>query len=146
MTKKATYEVLAAQYFVERQMSVAGIAKKLNISEKTIHTWKKDGNWEEKRTKFLKAQYSTNQTLYELLGLMATKAVDDYKAEGIIPDQKTLYFIMNMSDKLYKLKKFEEESVLEKIEEVNTSTSEQTEDKKAVSDEILQKVFTALVS
>lgn len=146
MTKKATYEVLAAQYFVERQMSVAGIAKKLNISEKTIHTWKKDGNWEEKRTKFLKAQYSTNQTLYELLGLMATKAVDDYKAEGIIPDQKTLYFIMNMSDKLYKLKKFEEETVLEKIEEVNTATSEQTEDKKAVSDEILQKVFTALVS
>lgn len=146
MTKKATYEVLAAQYFVERQMSVAGIAKKLNISEKTIHTWKKDGNWEEKRTKFLKAQYSTNQTLYELLGLMATKAVDDYKAEGIIPDQKTLYFIMNMSDKLYKLKKFEEETVLEKIEEVNTATSEQNEDKKAVSDEILQKVFTALVS
>lgn len=146
MTKKATYEVLAAQYFVERQMSVAGIAKKLNISEKTIHTWKKDGNWEEKRTKFLKAQYSTNQTLYELLGLMATKAVDDYKSEGTIPDQKTLYFIMNMSDKLYKLKKFEEESLLEKIEEVNTATSEQAEDKKAVSDEILQKVFTALVS
>lgn len=145
MTKKATYEVLAAQYFVERQMSVAEIAKRLNISEKTIHTWKKDGNWEEKRTKFLKAQYSTNQTLYELLGLMATKAVDDYKSEGIIPDQKTLYFIMNMSDKLYKLKKYEEESVLEKIEET-TATSQQSEDKKAVSDEILQKVFTALVS
>ncbi len=145
MTKKATYEVLAAQYFVERQMSVAEIAKRLNISEKTIHTWKKDGNWEEKRTKFLKAQYSTNQTLYELLGLMATKAVDDYKSEGIIPDQKTLYFIMNMSDKLYKLKKYEEESVLEKIEET-TASAEQTADKKAVSDEILQKVFTALVN
>lgn len=145
MTKKATYEVLAAQYFVERQMSVAEIAKRLNISEKTIHTWKKDGNWEEKRTKFLKAQYSTNQTLYELLGLMATKAVDDYKSEGIIPDQKTLYFIMNMSDKLYKLKKYEEESVLEKIEETTVS-AEQTADKKAVSDEILQKVFTALVN
>lgn len=144
MSKKATYEVLACQYYVERQMSIAEIAKRLNVSEKSLHTWKKDNNWEEKRTKFLKAQYSTHQTLYELVNLMATKAVDDYKTEGIVPDQKTLYFIMNMADKLYKLKKYEEQSVLEKIEETNT-TDISKEEKSDSTNEVLDKVFAALM-
>ena len=48
MTKKPEYEPIAAQYFVEMQMTVSQIAKRLDVSEKTIHNWKKAGGWEEK--------------------------------------------------------------------------------------------------
>ena len=105
MTKKPEYEPIAAQYFVEMQMTVSQIAKRLDVSEKTIHNWKKAGGWEEKRKRYLKSQYSTNQTLYELLGAISKKALDDFRNEGIIPDQKTCYFIMAMTDKIAKLKK-----------------------------------------
>lgn len=121
-------------------MSVAQIAKRLNISEKTLFTWKKENEWEAKRTKFLKAQYSTNQTLYELLHLVSNKAVEDFKTEGIIPDQKTLYFIMNMAGKLKDLKTFENLAVDEKVAEL----SEKTEKKENSNTDVLMKIFEAM--
>ena len=105
-------------------MSIAEIARRLNISEKTLHNWKKEGNWDAKRTQFLKSQYSTNQTLYELVHLIATKAVEDFKIDGTVPDQKTLYFISAMSDKLLKLKAYEQSQAEEKLEEINKNQAE----------------------
>lgn len=143
MTKKDEYEVIAAQYFIEMQMTAAQISKRLNLSEKTIHNWKKAGDWEQKRKRYLKSQYSTNQTLYELLHMVAKKALDDFKNEEIMPDQKTLYFIMAMTDKLHKLKAYENESAKEKIEEINS----QKEDKPEIKDnsELLDKFFKAVL-
>lgn len=143
MSKKATYEILASQYFIEMQMSIAQIAKRLNISEKTLHTWKKDGDWDKKRCRFLKSQYSTNQSLYELLNLVTKKALDDFKLEGIMPEQKTLYFIMNMSDKLSKLKQFESDIAQEKIEQVK-ETEEKSNDVNK-NDDALQKFFRQII-
>lgn len=142
MAIKESHKILAGQYFIEYQMSVAEIARRLNISEKTLHNWKKEGNWDSKRTQFLKSQYSTNQTLYELVHLIATKAVEDFKTDGTVPDQKTLYFISAMSDKLLKLKAYEQSQAAEKIEEINKN---QAENKPEINKEdVLDKVFKAL--
>ena len=142
-------KLLASQYYIENQMSVAQIAKRLTISEKTLFNWKKEGNWEEKRTRYLKTQYSTNQTLYELLHLVANKAVDDFKTEGTMPDQKTLYFIMNMAGKLKGLKSFENQTAEEKVQELNQLNNEQQEnkntDKEALKTEALQNMMKALL-
>lgn len=144
MAKRAEYEIIACQYFVECQMSIAAIAKRLNISEKTLHNWKKIGNWDKKRAYFLKSQYSCNQSLYELLNLVVKKALDDFKMQDIMPDQKTLYFIMNMSDKLNKLKQFEKEEAKEKIEEINQN-SEIDKDKTNNMDEMIKEFVKAVV-
>ena len=143
MAIKESHKILAGQYFIEYQMSVAEIARRLNISEKTLHNWKKEGNWGSKRTQFLKSQYSTNQTLYELVHLIATKAVEDFKIDGTVPDQKTLYFISAMSDKLLKLKAYEQSQAAEKLEEINKN---QSENKPEINKEdVLDKVFKALM-
>ncbi|MCD8025322.1 MAG: phage terminase small subunit-related protein [Candidatus Gastranaerophilales bacterium] len=142
MTKKDTYEVIASQYFIEMQMSVAQIAKRLNLSEKTVHNWKKEGAWDDKKKKFLKSQYSTNQTLYELLHLVSKQAVEDYKTEGILPDQKTLYFIMGMTDKLAKLKTYENQTAQEKVEE---TIEKEPQDKTGITEDVLNKVFAKII-
>ncbi len=143
MAIKESHKILAGQYFIEYQMSVAEIARRLNISEKTLHNWKKEGNWDNKRSQFLKSQYSTNQTLYELVHLIATKAVEDFKTDGTVPDQKTLYFISAMSDKLLKLKAYEQSQAEEKLEEINKN---QAENKPEINKEdVLDKVFKALM-
>ena len=144
MTKKATLEIAACQYFVECQMSIAEIARRLNVSEKTIHNWKKEGEWDKKREFFLKSQYSTNQTLYELVHLVAKKALDDFKSEGAYPDQKTLYFLMNMADKLDKLKNYEDKLSGEKIAEAKQTNAENADNKNNMED-ALKKVFDAII-
>ena len=144
MTKKATLEIAACQYFVECQMSIAEIARRLNVSEKTIHNWKKEGEWDKKREFFLKSQYSTNQTLYELVHLVAKKALDDFKTEGAYPDQKTLYFLMNMADKLDKLKNYEDKLSCEKIAEAKQINTENADNKNNMED-ALKKVFDAII-
>ncbi len=140
MSKKATYEILASQYYIEAQMSISTIAKRLNISEKTLHNWKKEAQWDKKRTAFLKSQYSTNQTLYELVHLVAKKALEDFKQEGIMPEQKTLYFIMNMADKLAKLKSYEDNRCNEALETTNNDDKEEANQnsEQAVLDKILK--------
>ena len=137
-------KILASQYYIENQMSIAQIAKRLLISEKTLFIWKKENGWEDKRTRFLKSQYSCNQTLYELLHLVANKAVEDFKLEGIMPDQKTLYFIMNMAGKLKDLKTFETQTANEKAEELKEVQQEQNEDKKTSTNDLLAKIFKAM--
>lgn len=145
MAKRAEYEIIACQYFVECQMSIATIAKRLNISEKTLHNWKKAGNWDKKRACFLKSQYSCNQSLYELLNLVTKKALDDFKTQDIMPDQKTLYFIMNMSDKLSKLKQFEKEEAKEKIEEINKQENDNTIQNKANTQDMIKEFFNVVI-
>jgi|GEM_PF-6885196 len=137
-------KLLASQYFIENQMSVAQISKRLTISEKTLFNWKKAENWEDKRIRFLKTQYSTNQTLYELLHLTAKKAVEDFKTKEIMPDQKTLYFIMNMAGKLKDLKAFETQTAEEKAAELNTLSNDKETSLENKKDDLLTKIFEAM--
>jgi len=148
MTKKDSYLILASQLFIERQMSISTISKRLNISEKTLFNWKKQENWDLKRMRFLKSQYSCNQNLYELLNLVTKKALDDFYQDGTMPDQKTLYFIMNMASKLKDLKAFEDNQTQEKIDEIqkeDIATNDKQENKEELKQEILQNMCKALL-
>lgn len=116
MTKKDTYEPIARQYYVESQMPVSGIAKRLHITEKTIHSWKKAGNWDQQRANFLRSQFSCYGSLYELVKLLSEDVSNRFQAEGELPDPKTLKFLTDMVDKLPKLKDFESNLANEQIE------------------------------
>ena len=141
MTKSPEIFVLATQYYVECQMPIVQISKRLNVSEKTLHNWKNEHDWQNKRNRFLKKMYSSNQTLYELLHLVSQKIIDDYKTDGTMPDQKTLRFIVTMVDKLPKLKMYENQEVLEKIQELN---NKETKNKENKSEEVLSGIFKAM--
>lgn len=116
MSKREQYFCLAEKMYVEEQKPVSAIAKALNITNKTLGDWKKDGNWDEKRRKFLGSQYACYSGLYELLNKVTAKAIEEFHETGEIPERSTMNFISKMIDKLPKLKNFEVREITDKIE------------------------------
>lgn len=130
MGKFEDYGILAEQYFVEEQLPISAIAKKLHLTDKTLHEWKKNGNWENKRKDYLTSQCSCNKALYELVRLLTDKAVTDIRQNGTYPDSAALNFIGKMADKLPKIKNFEENEVNELINKLSDKESEKNENMK----------------
>lgn len=141
MSKKEQYGMLAGQYYIESNMPISGIAKRLNINEKTLHNWKKEGEWDKKRAAFLHSKYSCHSALYELVNLLVKNAIEKYRTEGTLPEAKELYFIKDMADKLPKMKNFENNLAEEQIQE-------STEEKTASVDtaDIVKKIFDAMTN
>ena len=136
MGKKETYEPLARQYYVEAQVPISGIAKRLNITEKTLHSWKKEGDWDGQRAKFLHAQFSCYGSLYELVKLLSEDAKNRFLTDGELPDAKTVNFLRDMVKQLPTLKNFENGLALEKIEEVKEQEPQAKTDKTSTITEI----------
>lgn len=123
MSKRDIYEPLARQYYVESQMPVSGISKRLQITEKTLHVWRKEGKWDEQRTSFLRSQFSCYGSLYELVKLLADDIKQRYITEGALSDRSTLRFLTDMVDRLQKLKDFEETMCADRIESLKSEES-----------------------
>lgn len=140
MAKKEQYGKLAEQYYVESNMPISGIAKRLNITEKTLHEWKRADEWDKKRCNFLHSRYSCYSSLYELVGLMAKDAIEQYKTEGTLPEAKQLYFLKDMVDKLPKMKSFENNLAEEEI----AKTTETKNNDFSNNAEIVRKIFNAM--
>lgn len=130
MGKFEDFGILAEKYYVEDQLPISTIARKLNLTDKTLHDWKKKGNWEDKKRDYLASQCSCNKNLYELVRLLTDKAVSDIRTEGIYPDSAALNFISKMADKLPKIKTFEENVVNELMNANTSETEDKSEDMK----------------
>lgn len=130
MGKFEDFGILAEKYYVEDQLPISTIARKLNLTDKTLHDWKKKGNWEDKKRDYLASQCSCNKNLYELVRLLTDKAVSDIRTDGVYPDAAALNFISKMADKLPKIKTFEENVVNELMNANTSETEEKAEDMK----------------
>ena len=107
MAKKDQYFPIAESKFVEQQKCVETIAQELNISTKTLKKKKKEGDWENKREKFLAANTSTSAALIELTNLMTLDALETYKKTGEKPDKETLNFIKAVIPRIMQAKTVE---------------------------------------
>lgn len=141
MGKFEDYGILAEKYYVEDQLPISAIGKKLNLTDKTLHDWKKKGNWEDKRREYLTAQCSCNKNLYELVRLLTDKAVTEIRTTGTYPDAAALNFICKMSDKLPKIKTFEENIV----NELMAKSPEDTESKEDLKLKIAKSIDAKLM-
>ena len=111
------------------------------MTDKTLHDWKKKGNWEDKRREYLTAQCSCNKNLYELVRLLTDKAVTEIRTTGTYPDAAALNFICKMSDKLPKIKTFEENIV----NELMAKSPEDTESKEDLKLKIAKSIDAKLM-
>ena len=131
MGKKEEYYLLAKKYYVEDQQPISSVGKRLNITEKTLHGWKREGDWEKERKKFLSSQYNCYSSLYELLNRVTNAALDTHSTTGELPDKATLDFIKAMADKLPKVKRMEDtllEAKTVELEEIETDNQDKTKD------------------
>ena len=116
MGKFEDYGLLAEKYYVEEQLPISSIAKKLNLTDKTLHEWKKKGEWDNKRKDFFFFFFTCSAALQELVLHLVKDANAKIKA-GEIPEAATLNFIGKMAEKLPKLKAFDEMVINEKMTE-----------------------------
>lgn len=114
MGKFEDYGLLAEKYYVEEQLPISTIAKKLNLTDKTLHDWKNKNNWDDKRKDFLQSQFTCSAALQELVIHLVKDANAKIKM-GELPEAATLNFIGKMAEKLPKLKAYDDMVINEKM-------------------------------
>lgn len=107
MAKKDLYLDDAERMYVTEQMTLAEIASRLSVSERTLVTWKAQGNWEEKRRQYLASRESFHEELY-LLARDLTRSVREDLAAGKQVDAGRLYALTRLIPNMVKAKDYEE--------------------------------------
>lgn len=101
--KRDKYYDKAEKMYVEQFITEVGVAKRLGISDRTIRRWKADGNWGEKRKKYLTKQKFTNYDMYQLVRKMLDDFNEDVTNNQQI-DTSRLYKFINLTEEMLKPK------------------------------------------
>lgn len=118
MAKKALYFNEAERLYVVEQCTIAEISSRLNLSEKTIRLWKEEGDWERKRTQFLKEKQSLSEELFVFARKLARSIMDDWdKGEKV--DTGRLYALARILPLILKTRDFELSLQQNRKEEIN---------------------------
>jgi prophage antirepressor-like protein len=92
--KKAIFFTQAEQMYVEDGLTMAAIAKVLPVATRTLSTWKKEGNWEDKRRTYLlvgNKQVSIASVCARVLSLVEHKLIN-----GQQPTAEELQIVANL--------------------------------------------------
>jgi len=117
MAKKQLYFNEAERMYVVEQCTIAEIASRLNLGEKTVRLWKEEGDWDTKRKQFLKERQSLAEELFVFARKLARSIMDDWdKGEKV--DQGRLYALARLLPMILKVKDYEA-NLSEKEEKVN---------------------------
>ena len=74
---KAELKPKAKEFYTIHQMSLADISRRLNISTRTLQTWKAEDRWEETRAQVSGSEKNFHAQLFELGEVMARKIKQD---------------------------------------------------------------------
>ena len=107
MTKKYELVADAERFYVVEEMTIEEIAAKLKVNEKTIRFWKSEGNWETKKSQYIKAQQMFHEDLYNFARkLMST--IEDSFEKGEKVDPGRMFTFMRMLPMITKIKEYED--------------------------------------
>lgn len=113
--KKQILAETAANLYIEKFMTLETIAKQLNVSERTLRRWKAEGNWDEKRSEYLKSNTTFQEDLYsfgkKLLDLIMSDMSNGKKVEP-----SRLYTVTKIMNMLKNVKTYEDKVTAENYE------------------------------
>lgn len=104
MTKKRKYLEQAEKLFVECQLTLGEIAKKVPVSYSTLRKWSRDEGWSDKKKEFMVGVEAFHKELYEL-GREMSKSIREDLANNVKVAPARYYAlgrIMDIVDKTYK--------------------------------------------
>ena len=106
MAKKHLYFNEAERLYVVEQCTIAEIASRLNLGEKTVRLWKEEGDWDRKRKQFLSERQSLAEELFVFARKLARSIMDDWdKGEKVDPGR--LYALARLLPLILKVKDYE---------------------------------------
>lgn len=78
--KKDNLLTEAERLFVYEYLPAAVIARQLNLSRKTVNTWRAEHEWDKKRAEFLKSKLSFHEEMFEFARKIMRGIEEDMKA------------------------------------------------------------------
>ena len=118
LLKRDVYFAEAENLYINEHMTLKDIASKLNVSEKTVRAWKKQGGWETKRKKYLKSKTSFHEELYDFSRKLMCSIKEDLE-NGEKVDSGRLYTFARLLPLITKVKEYED--IAAKSEEKDTN-------------------------
>lgn len=119
--KKQMLSETAANLYIEKFMTLETIAKQLNVSERTLQRWKTEGNWNEKRSEYLKSNTTFQEDLYSFGKKLLDSIMSDM-SNGKKVEPSRLYTVTKIINMLKNVKTYEDSAVTKKCE-METSKS-----------------------
>lgn len=107
MAKKQLYFNEAERLYVVEQCTIAEIASRLRLGEKTVRIWKDDGDWENKRLQYLKSKSAFHEELYEFARKLMCSIKEDMEGGERI-DPGRMYAFTRLLPMIIKVKDYEE--------------------------------------
>lgn len=107
MTKKELFLAQAERLYVIEQQSLERIALDLDLNFKTVHSWKQENNWEEKRLEYLKGKQMFHEELYYFARALMQSIQDDIE-QNKKTDSGKLYTFTRMLPLITKIKEYED--------------------------------------
>ena len=134
-SKKEAFYAPAENMFVLQGMTREEVAKRLQVSDKTVRVWAQRGEWEKKRAAVLESAHATYLELYEVIRKMAKSVSMDVEAGNEI-SQARLYTLKGLIDSVGNMKKFEDQVNKEAANKERAASPEKTHEEtvKALDD------------
>lgn len=129
MSKKQLYFAEAERLFVVEQHTINEIAQKLNLAEKTVRNWKKEGDWDHKKDQCLKQKTMFHEDLYVFARALMDSIRTDLDA-GQKVDSGRMYTLARILPLITKVKDYED--AVTKVTESNKQSG--------LSDDVFGKI------
>lgn len=86
MSKKAIYYDDAQRMYVRQGLSLTAIEGMLetNISRRQLHNWKTDGQWDDKRKRYIEEHEGLREMVMEIAKTAARNALDDPTPKNLL--------------------------------------------------------------
>jgi hypothetical protein len=101
------YGTEAERLYVQENYTISEIVAKLRLSEKTIRNWKEDGDWENKKKRFMVSKQSFHEELFDFTRTLMKSLKEDLDAGRKI-DTGRMYAFTQLCGKLTNVKKYED--------------------------------------
>lgn len=116
--KKQMLSETAANLYIEKFMTLETIAKQLNVSERTLQRWKTEGNWNEKRSEYLKSNTTFHEDLYSFGKRLLDSIMSDM-SNGKKVEPSRLYTVTKIINMLKNVKTYENKVTAESCKTEN---------------------------
>ena len=105
--KKQILAESASNLYIEKFMTLETIAKQLNVSKRTLQRWKTEGNWNEKRSEYLKSNTTFHEDLYSFGKRLLDSIMSDM-SNGNKVEPSRLYTVTKIINMLKNVKTYED--------------------------------------
>lgn len=107
MGKKEIFYTEAERLYVIEQLSLHETASRLNVSIRTLYQWKNEGDWDSKRSQYIKSRQSFHADLYEFARELMARVKEDL-AENRDVSANRIYGLVKLLPLILKVKRYED--------------------------------------